>query len=100
VPTSASKAIVVISFRMTDSPELGPLSRFVVVGRLDHKVPKPHVSFRCSKRAPAPIDQKAQLATGRQPRKTAWAVTGNEMRGLRSALASPPVPRRRLFALF
>jgi hypothetical protein len=33
------------------SHELGPLSRFMVGGRLDHKVPKPHVSFRCSKRA-------------------------------------------------
>src|SRR6202162_1083794 len=37
------------------SPELGPLSRFMVAGRLDHKVPKPHVSFRCYKRAGAPI---------------------------------------------
>src|SRR5258708_16365842 len=36
------------------SPELGPLSRFMVAGRLDHMVPKPHVSFRCSKRAGAP----------------------------------------------
>jgi hypothetical protein len=36
------------------SPELGPLSPFMVAGRLDHKVPKPHVSFRCSKRADTP----------------------------------------------
>src|SRR6266478_7260397 len=32
------------------SPELGPFSGFMVAGRLDHKVPKPHVSFKCSKR--------------------------------------------------
>jgi hypothetical protein len=33
-----------------DLPSRGPLPRFMVTGRLDHKVPEPHVSFRCSVR--------------------------------------------------
>jgi hypothetical protein len=48
---SGPATLVVISFRMTDLPSWSPLSRFRVVGTLDHKVPNPHVSFRCSKRA-------------------------------------------------
>jgi hypothetical protein len=63
----ASNAIVVMSFRMMNLIELGPPpSRFMVAGRLDHKVPKPHVSFRCSKRAGEPKSQK-QFSGTSQP---------------------------------
>jgi hypothetical protein len=49
------------------------VSLFMVAGRLDHKVPKPHVSFRCSKRAGAPKGQK-QFSGTSQP--TAGTQTG------------------------
>jgi hypothetical protein len=38
----------VITFRMMWISRVGALPRFMVTGRLDHKVPEPHVSFRCS----------------------------------------------------
>jgi hypothetical protein len=44
-------------------------------------------------------DLWAEPATAVRSLKTAQAVTTNEGRGLRSALASPPVPRRRVSLL-
>jgi hypothetical protein len=80
--------MVVVSFRMMDLPSWGPSHGFMVAGRLDHKVPKPHVSFRCSKRAGARKSQK-QFSGTSQP------TAGTRTSGVPRITARPPVHSRR-----
>jgi hypothetical protein len=70
----------------------------MVAGRHDHKVPKPHVSFRRSKRAGAPCG--AGRGTGSPPAKPAPATFLDSAKGYSGPLSpsAPMMPSRRLRA--
>jgi len=71
------------------SSESGASHDSVVAGRLDHKVPKSHVTFRCSKRAGAPKSQK-QFSHSRRPEPAAAFPESCGGNGLRSRASLCP----------